>query len=411
MSDQDSVILGFDHQPRTRLVFGVGSLRRLGELAREIGMRRPLVVTDPGIVAACHVGRACESLCIAGLAVAVYDRVQENPTTEDVEGCLAAAREAGIDGLVGLGGGSSLDTAKGCNFLLTNGGRMHDYRGYGKALRPMLPLIAVPTTAGTGSECQSYALIADAATHQKMACGDPGAAPRVALLDPELTLSQPRQVTACTGLDAVAHAIETAVTRARNELSLLYSREAFRLTVCNLARVLAEPEDLAARSRMQLGAAYAGIAIENSMLGAAHSAANPLTAHYGVVHGQAVGVMLPHVVRFNAQQPTARDAYRDLALAGGLVDHRASPGEAVDALVHRLEQLLAVSCLPAPFPNGGLSASMLQALAEEAAGQWTAGFNPRPVAAPDFAALYHSALAEPGTGAGRLREQGPCAMP
>ena len=127
--------------------------------------------------------------------------------------CLGAARAAGIDGIVGLGGGSSLDTAKGCNFLLTNGGRMQDYWGVGKATRPMLPLIAIPTTAGTGSECQSFALIADETTHQKMACGDPKAAARVAILDPPLTLSQPPRVAACTGMDALSHAVETAVTK------------------------------------------------------------------------------------------------------------------------------------------------------------------------------------------------------
>ena len=186
--------------------------------------------------------------------------------------CLEVARAVRPDLIVGLGGGSSMDTAKGCNFILTNGGRMQDYWGVGKATKPMLPLIAVPTTAGTGSECQSFALIADEETHQKMACGDPKAAPRVAILDPLLTVTQPRRVAACTGIDAIAHAMETAVTKKRNELSWLYSREAFRLTAGNLDRVLQQPANLEARAAMQLGAAFAGTAIENSMLGAAHGA-------------------------------------------------------------------------------------------------------------------------------------------
>src|SRR5207247_582435 len=135
--------------------------------------------------------------------------------------------------------------------------RMQDYWGVGKASRPMLPLIAIPTTAGTGSECQSAALIADETTHQKMACLDPKVAARVAILDPALTVSQPPRVTACTGIDAIAHAVETAVTRKRNPLSVLYSREAFRLTVGSLARVLEDPLDLDARGRMLLGAALA----------------------------------------------------------------------------------------------------------------------------------------------------------
>ena len=177
-------------------------------------------------VSAGHVDHLRQALLLAGVETVLFDKVRGNPTTADVDDCLRAAREAGIKpGIVGLGGGSSMDTAKGCNFLLTNGGRMSDYWGVGRATRPMLPLIAIPTTAGTGSECQSFALIADAKTRQKMACGDPKAAARIAILDPLLTLSQPPRVAACTGIDALAHALETAVTKQRNALSLAYSRE------------------------------------------------------------------------------------------------------------------------------------------------------------------------------------------
>jgi alcohol dehydrogenase len=168
-----SSITGFDFSPRTRVVYGLNSIDRLGALARELGATRALLVTDAGIVAAGHAEHARRALDAVGVAVWVFDRVRENPTTRDVEACLEAARSVGIDTIIGLGGGSSMDTAKGCNFLLSNGGRMQDYWGVGKATRPMLPLIAVPTTAGTGSECQSFALIADEVTHQKMACGDP----------------------------------------------------------------------------------------------------------------------------------------------------------------------------------------------------------------------------------------------
>src|SRR5690349_7218815 len=225
-----------------------------------------------------------------------------------------------------------MDTAKGCNFLLSNGGEMKDYWGVGKATRPMLPLIAIPTTAGTGSECQSAALIADEHTHQKMACLDPKAAARIAVLDPRLTVSQPPRVTACSGIDAIAHAVETAVTKARTPLSLVFSREAFRLTLAGLPRVLKSPGDLEARGWMLLGAAWAGTAIENSMLGAAHSAANPLTAHYGTPHGQAVGLMLPHVVRFNAHDPTAAQAYAEMAHAAHITRTGDSPNSAAESL-------------------------------------------------------------------------------
>ncbi len=291
----------FDFQPRTRIVFGPDKVDALGELAAELGARRILVVSDPGIQAAGHDDRGLTALRSAGLEAQLWDHVVENPSTANVDSGLAFARDYQPDLLVGLGGGSSMDCAKGINFVYTNGGRMQDYVGYGKAARPMLPMIAVPTTAGTGSETQSFALISDADTHVKMACGDKQAAFRVALLDPKLTLTQPPGVTALTGIDALSHAVETFVTTRRNAVSLTFSREAWRLLSANLLQVLRQPADLEARAAMQLGASLAGLAIENSMLGAAHALANPLTQHFGVVHGQAVAVMLPHVMRYNSQ--------------------------------------------------------------------------------------------------------------
>src|SRR6185369_17132304 len=191
-----------------------------------------------GIVAAGHANRVREFLQAAHLHVTVFDQARENPTTKCVDSCVATAKSASIDTIIGLGGGSAMDTAKGSNFILTNGGVMQDYWGVGKATKPMLPLIAIPTTAGTGSECQSAALIADEKTHQKMACLDPKAAARIAILDPELTISQPPGVTACTGVDALAHALETAATRKRTALSAAFSGEAFSLCFTSLLRVL-----------------------------------------------------------------------------------------------------------------------------------------------------------------------------
>src|SRR5678815_3509216 len=187
----------FEFQPRTRVVFGENAIERIGQYVLELGGKRVLLVTDPGIKAAGHAGRVQTIIEAAGVNVTMFDRVQENPTTRCVQACVDVAREAKIDLLIGLGGGSSMDTAKGCNFILTNGGEIKDYWGVGKAKLPMLPLIAIPTTGGTGSECQSYALISDPETHRKMACGDPKAAARIAILDPTLTVSQPQRVSAC----------------------------------------------------------------------------------------------------------------------------------------------------------------------------------------------------------------------
>jgi alcohol dehydrogenase len=393
-------IPSFDHQPRTRLVFGVNSVERVGELAREIGAKKILLVTDPGIAAAGHAEHVQRILEVAGLKVVLFGKARENPTTRDVDECLAVARAASTDTIVGLGGGSSMDTAKGCNFLLTNGGRMQDYWGVGKATKPMLPLIAIPTTAGTGSECQSFALIADEHSHQKMACGDPKAAARFAILDPALTVSQPARVAACTGIDAITHAVETAVTRKRNALSLMYSHEAFKLLVSSFSEVLRNPANLEARGRMLLGAALAGTAIENSMLGAVHAAANPLTAHYGIVHGQAVGLMLPVVVRFNGEDAAARHDYAELASAPEIACVSDGAAPALHALVARLESLLNLAQMPRSLADCGVKKSDLKTLAAEAAHQWTASFNPRPLTEADFAQLYEAAFEPRGNGDG-----------
>ena len=387
-----STLESFDFQSHPRLIFGSNSVERVGELAKNLRAKKILLVTDAGIVAAGHAERVQKLLALEHLSVFIFDQVRENPTTRCVDRCVAFARANQIDAIVGLGGGSSMDTAKGCNFLLTNGGEMKDYWGVGKAMKPMLPLIAIPTTAGTGSECQSAALIADEVTHQKMACLDPKAAARVAILDPALTLSQPPRVTACTGIDAIAHAVETAVTKKRNPISVLYSQEAFRLAANHFAEVLGNPLDLAARGQMLLGAAFAGTAIENSMLGAAHSAANPLTAHYEIAQGQAVGMILPHVIRFNGEQDEARKTYANLALLAGI---SSAPDERTRWLdmIDWLDSTLALAEMPRSLQDCGVKASEIPSLAEEAARQWTAQFNPRTVEKADFVRIFESASA------------------
>jgi alcohol dehydrogenase len=378
----------FDYHPLARVVFGPGSLARLGELVRELGGMRVLLVTDPGLEAAGHPQRALTCLRDAGLEAWVFDAVEENPSAHHVETGLAVARANRIDFLVAVGGGSSMDCAKGINFLFTNGGRMTDYMGFGKAAKPMLPSIGVPTTAGTGSEAQSYALIADDRTHMKMACGDRKAAFRVAILDPELTVSQPPRVTAITGIDALAHALEAYVCTRRGLLAQMYANAAWRLLEPNLEAVLRDPANLEARGAMQVGANFAGTAIENAMLGACHACANPLTAHYGLTHGIAIGILLPHVLRFNAA--AVGSLYGDLAHEAGLLN--GDGAVAAEALARRVGDLMRLAGLPTALSACGVAPGILPLLAEEAHLQWTARFNPRPVTEADFLHLYQAAL-------------------
>jgi alcohol dehydrogenase len=379
-----SSMISFDFQPHTRIVFGAGVFERLGEFAREVGFSRTLVVADPGMVGCGYVDSAVNSLRQAGIATFLFHGFAENPDSAMVEAGRAFAAPLKIDSIIGLGGGSSMDCAKGINFVLTNGGTMRDYWGYGKAALPMLPMIGIPTTTGTGSEAQSYALISDAETHIKMACGDPQAMFKIAILDPQLAITQPALLSATAGYDAISHAVESYVTKRRNSLSQMFSREAWRLLEANYERVLAEPGDLDARGAMMLGAHYAGAAIEHSMLGATHACANPLTRNYGTTHGMAIAVMLPHVVRWNAI--VVGDQYAELMCLS------ANGCDPAEVLASRLEGLRRAGGLPASLGAVDVHQWDLPKLAEEAAKQWTGSFNPREWNYEGAMEVYKSAL-------------------
>ncbi|MCC7085984.1 MAG: iron-containing alcohol dehydrogenase [Pirellulales bacterium] len=379
----------FDFHPRTRIAFGPDKIEALGELAGELGARRALVVSDPGIVSAGHTLRGIRALERAGIEAQLFDAVGENPTTDHVAAGLRLAKRFEPEIIIGLGGGSSMDCAKGVNFLYTNGGQMPDYWGIGKATKPMLPMIAVPTTAGTGSETQSFALISDAKTHVKMACGDKKASFRVALLDPRLTLTQPTRVTALTGIDAIAHALESYVCTCRNPASMAFSREAWLLLGGNFGHVLQHPSDLNARGGMQLGACFAGLAIENSMLGAAHALANPLTSHFNLAHGQAVGMMLPHVIRFNGEE--VGSLYFELLECTAGSNGFPTPDAGHCGLADFVADLLSQAGLIGQLRDFDIPFDRLESLAVDAAKQWTGGFNPRKVATEELLELYRAA--------------------
>ena len=384
-------MIPFDFQPRTRVVFGAGKVDLLGELANEAGAKRVLVASDPGIIAAGHTQKGLDSLAHAGVDSLVFDGVKENPTADEVDAGLAVANDFRPDLIVGLGGGSSMDCAKGINFVYSCGGRMQDYWGKGKATGPMLPMFAVPTTAGTGSETQSFALISDAETHVKMACGDPKATFRVALLDPALTLTQPEHVTAQTGIDAIAHALETYVTKPRNAASLSFSREAWLLLGGSFSRVISDPNALDARADMQLGACFAGLAIENSMLGATHALANPLTARFGIPHGQAIGIMLPHVIAYNGNDAIVGRLYQDLLECTAGANGFPQPDNGVEGLVEFTAGLVRGAGLATTLAECDVPRDSLEDLSREAAQQWTGTFNPREVGEPELLEIYRMA--------------------
>jgi alcohol dehydrogenase len=311
------------------------------------------------------------------MTVHAFHEFTANPTSAMVEAASAFATPLEIDLIVAVGGGSSLDCAKAVNFLLSNGGRMKDYWGYGKATRPMLPMIAVPTTAGTGSEAQGSAAIVDAETGGRMLCGDAKASFRVAILDPKLTLSQPAALAAATGYDALSHSLETLVTLRQTALSECFSRSAWRLISSAYERMVRNPEDLEARGAMLLGAHFGGLAIENSSLGAANACAYPLTERFGLAHGAAVALVLPQVVQWNSDAENGSSAARYRELYAG-------------DLPARLRELAEAGGLAENLRDAGIPEEALPRLSEEAATQWSGKFNPRTFSAAAALEIYRA---------------------
>lgn len=381
------VLTGFQTAKTPKLIYGRGVLSRVPEAIKELGLKRVFIVTDRGLTDSGYPDKLKVLLEKAGYVCEVYGESRQNPSEQDAEDCAVCARAFKPDIIIGLGGGSSMDTAKACNFIYTNGGRMEDYMGYGKAPKNMLPLVCIPTTSGTGSECQSFALISRDSDHKKMACGDVKNAAFLSVLDPELTLSQPFQVTANTGMDAIAHAVETFVSTKANPFSRLYSAEAFRLLALAFPLVLQEPENIKARGAMLLGAAYAGIAIEHSMLGAAHACANPISANFNVIHGQAVGAMLPAVIRKNSEDESVQEDYMDL-----LLSVTTNESEHYENLASLIESYLRFGGLSANISEFGVAEGDIPTLAEQASREWTSTFNPLSYSYRDFAEVYAQVL-------------------
>ncbi len=369
-------MVSFDSNLAQRVIFGDNSIERLAESTITLGGSRVLLVTDAGIEEAGILKRAYSALNSEKITCYIFTDVESNPTTKHVQAAVEFAKvNAPIDLIIGLGGGSAMDTAKGANFLLTNGGKMEDYWGTNKATMRMLPSIGIPTTIGTGSEAQSFALISQEDSHVKMACGDKKAQFHTVILDPTLTETLPASVAAATGIDAVAHAIESYVSTRRNALSQMFSQQAWQLLNANFETAITT-DNYQARGKMLFGAYLAGVAIENSMLGAAHACANPLTARYGITHGIAVALMLPHVIRFNRN--IVGESYNELYSDGDIAD--------------RIEKLMKVGDIPNTLQRWSVQyqgkTTDIPKLADEASVQWTAQFNPRSLAIHDLIRLY-----------------------
>ncbi len=353
----------------------------LGEAVVAMGARRVLLVTDMGLVRAGHADRVRASLLLAGLFVERFEGVEPEPGEAVCDAAADLAQRWDADTLIGLGGGSCLDVAKAASLLCANGGAVSDWWGEGRrAPTDLLPIVAVPTTAGTGSEVQSHLLISRRGDGVKMAVGHPTAMPRLVWLDPTLAATAPREVRLQAGVDALTHAMEAAVSTASSEAAVELALAALRRLWDTLPRVVDGGGDLATWRAQQVASVWAGAAIEAGMLGAAHALANPLSAALGVPHGLAVGMTLPGVLALHvARAPAA---------AARLADAIGVPTVALPAAV-----AARLAALQAPTRPTGWDGSGVDALVAAARSQWTLRFNPAPLSDADLRATYEAIAA------------------
>ncbi len=370
-----------------------GVVSRIGEICTVQGIKRPLIVTDQGIVQVGLLTRLEDALQASQLEYSCFDQVIADPPEEIVMAALQAGKEAGCDGVIGFGGGSSMDTAKLIALMAKSGESLQDIYGVDQAKGQRLPLILIPTTAGTGSEVTAVAIVTTGET-TKAGVVASQLLPDVALLDAELTLGLPAAITAATGIDAMVHAIE-AYTSAhkKNSYSDMLAKEALRLMSANIQTATHQGDDLAARQAMLYGACLAGQAFANAPVAAVHALAYPLGGHYHIPHGLSNSLVLPHVLRFNAS--AAASLYAELAreIVEG-VTASTSDLEASNALVSYLEELIIDLKLPTTLAAMDIPASDLPMLASDAMLQQRLLVNnPREVSESDALAIYQQAWA------------------
>lgn len=371
------------------LVCENGASRRLADYAAGLGMRRPCLVTDGGIVASGLLAPILAVLQKAGLATTVFDKVIADPPESTVLAALSHAREQQCDGVIGVGGGSAMDTAKLVALLLGSQQPLAEIYGVGNAKGERLPLIQVPTTAGTGSEVTPIAIVTTGET-SKMGVVAPQLLPDLALLDATLTVALPAAITAATGIDAMVHAIEAYTSKLRkNPYSDMLAREALRLLGANIMQAVEHGDDLEARANMLLGASLAGQAFANAPVAAVHALAYPLGGIFHLPHGLSNALVLPHVMRFNL--PAAADAYAELAPlllpTGTLVGK-----DIASALINWLAALCGEVGLPTRLRDADIPETAIERLAAEAMLQQRLLVNnPREVSEQDVIAIYRAA--------------------
>jgi 1,3-propanediol dehydrogenase len=372
------------------IVFGPGAIAQLGGCVRRLGGRRPFLVTDPGLVEAGWAAKATAHLRADGLSPVQWTGVTPNPKDHEVEAAFQHYGSAGADVIVAIGGGSCIDAAKGVAILSGNGGAILDYAGVDRVGQPIPPLVMVPSTSGTGADVSQFAVITDTRHHTKLTIISRTLVPEVSIIDPQLLTTMPDWLNAATGLDALTHAIEAFVSRAHNRLTDQLALHAAQLVSRHLPVAAICPGEMDARVGMAQGALEAGMAFSNAILGATHAMSHQVGGMLDVPHGVVNAVLLPHVIRYNAQ--VCPDRYGPLAQAAGIAAEGRPAAEQAELLAERVSQLADTVGVPRGLSALGVSEAMIPQLARTTMGDACLGTNPRAATESDVESLFRQAL-------------------
>lgn len=376
------------HAPE--IVFGVGSLAEAGFAAARLGARRPLVVTDPGILAAGWVDELLDHLRDVRLRPVVFHSLTPNPKDHEVRAAHELYVATGADVIIGIGGGSVMDAAKGVAILSGNGGDILDYAGVDRATRPIPPMLMIPSTSGSGADVSQFCIVTDTARSVKLTIMGRALVPDISVTDPRLLVTMPDDLNAATGLDALTHGIESFVSLAHNPLADGHALNAVGLVCRFLRRTLTDPGDTVARSKMAQASLEAGLAFTNAILGATHAMSHQVGGLLDAPHGVVNGVLLPHVIRYNAR--AVPDRFVDLAGAAGLDVEGADGEKAAELLAEHVRRLADDVGVPSGLAALGVRERDVPVLARTTLDDACLTTNPRPATEGDVLDLFRAAL-------------------
>ena len=383
------MLVAYQFQTPTKIISGIGSTAEIIKELNAINAKKVLLITDPGLVQAGVAQQVVEMLKQAAVEVEIFDAVEPDPSIQVATKAAEMAKNVKANVLIALGGGSAIDTAKSAALLVTNGGYLKDYAGVNKVVKPILPLIAVPTTAGTGSEVTIFAVMSDPDKQEKFTISSALIAPAVAVLDPLLTLKLPPSVTAFTGMDALTHAIEAFTSSIAQPATDALALSAIKLVLKHLPVAVGRGDNIKARDGMLQASLLAGIAFNNAFLGLAHAIASPLGGHFHVPHGLANAVMLPYVMEYNL--PTAVQSYAEIGCALGLQAVGDTPRAVAEKTVAAITQLARDINIPEKLSNIGAKEELLPLVARDALKSIQLKFNVRNASEKEILALLQKA--------------------